>query len=103
LTGDPGATIAFDTGTNIASDTNKKAQIELLKSPAVAGDVYWHVGSDRAWKYSGAGTTFTELSRVSNYTPGGTNQGVFHLDGTTNKIAIYDDSGSIRVKIGNLS
>ena len=77
--------------------------IEALKSPAVSGDVYWHVGSDRAWSYSGSGTTFTEYNRVSNYTPGGTNEDVLHMDGTNNKIVIYDATGAIRVKIGNLS
>ena len=101
--GDPGAAIAFDTATAIADDAGKKTQIELLRSPALAGDVYWHVGSDRAWKYSGSSTTFTELDRVSNYNPGGTNTSVLGLDGTNNRIVIYDSNGNIRVKIGNLS
>ena len=102
-TGAAGATIAFDTGTNIANDTNKKATIEALKSPAVAGDVYWHIGSDRAWKYSGSGTTFTELPRVSNYTPGATNASTLYMNGTNNRIEIRDSSGTLRVKIGNLA
>jgi hypothetical protein len=102
-TGAAGATIAFDTGSTIANDTDKKAVIEALKSPATAGDIYWHVESDRAWKYSGSGTTFTELERVANYTPGGSNASTFRLDGANNKIEIRDSSGTVRVKIGNLA
>jgi hypothetical protein len=97
-TGDAGATIAFHTsGTSPAADSVKKSTIEALKSPAVAGDVYWHIPTDRAFVYSGSGTSFTEYQRVS--TPG--SSGSIQMDGTNGRINIYSGT-TLRVRIGQL-
>ena len=97
-TGDAGATIAFHTsGTDPASNSVKKSTIEALKSPAVAGDVYWHIPTDRAFVYSGSGTTFTEYVRVS--TPG--TNGSIKMDGSNGRIDIFDGT-TLRVRIGQL-
>ena len=97
-TGSPGATIAFHTsGTSPASDSVKKSTIQALKSPAIAGDVYWHIPTDRAFLFSGSGTTFTEYQRVSK--PG--SSGSIQMDGTNGRINIYSGS-TLRVRIGQL-
>ncbi len=98
--GAPGATIAFDTvenGGTPRSDTLKKSTIEAVKSPILAGDVYWHVASDRAFKYNGSGTSFTEYTRVS--TPG--SSGSIKMDGINGRIEVYQGS-TLRVRIGQL-
>ena len=81
--GAPGATIAFDVAASIATDQGKYNVINALKSPPTAGDIYWHVQTDRAWKYSGSGTTFTELDRV-------TASGNIVFDGSNSRIIIVD-------------
>ena len=97
-TGDAGATIAFHTsGTSPAADSVKKSTIEALKSPAVSGDVYWHIPTDRAFEYSGSGTTFTEYQRVTK--PGAS--GSIKMDGTNGRIDIYQGT-TLRVRIGQL-
>jgi hypothetical protein len=98
--GAPGATIAFDTVANGGvprSDSLKKSTIEAVKSPALAGDVYWHIPSDRAFKYNGSGTSFTEYARVS--APG--SSGSIKMDGTNGRIEVYQGS-TLRVRIGQL-
>jgi len=98
--GAPGVTIAFDTvanGGTPRSDSLKKSTIEGVKSPAVAGDVYWHIASDRAFEYNGSGTSFTEYTRVS--TPG--SSGSIKMDGTNGRIDILDGT-TLRVRIGQL-
>ena len=91
-------TMAFHTtGTSPGSDSVKKSTIEGLKSPAVAGDVYWHIPTDRAFRYSGSGTTFTEYARVSTPGPSGS----IKMDGTNGRIDILDGS-TLRVRIGQL-
>ena len=96
--GDAGVTIAFDTQSSIRSDANKKTFIESVKSPAREGDIYWHIPTDRAFKYNGTGTSFTEYTRIS--TPTGT--GSIALDAPNNRIDIFDGS-TLRVRIGKLS
>jgi hypothetical protein len=63
----------------------------------LAGDVYWHVASDRAFKYNGSGTSFTEYTRVS--TPG--SSGSIKMDGINGRIEVYQGS-TLRVRIGQL-
>jgi hypothetical protein len=102
--GEPGATIAFDTSTTIASDSTKTTLVESLKNgeSIAAGDIYWHVETDRTWKYSG--TIWNELAKVgSGYTPGALSANSVRLSGTNSVIEIRDGSGIVRVKIGNLS
>ena len=97
--GAPGATIAFHTaGTSPASDSVKKSTIETVKSPALAGDVYWHIPTDRAFRYSGSGTTFTEYTRISTPTASGS----IKLDAPNNRIDILDGT-TLRVRIGKLT
>jgi hypothetical protein len=95
--GEAGVTLAFDTTAAIGSNAVKKSTIEGLKSPAVAGDVYWHIPTDRAFRYSGSGTTFTEYARVSTPGPNGSIQ----MDGTNGRIDILDGT-TLRVRIGKL-
>ncbi len=103
-----GSTLAFDTNSGIAPNTggsfNKYSAISSLKggaSPA-AGDVYWHVASDRAWQYNSSGG-FDELARVSNYNTGsGANGNTFFMDGINNRIDIRDSGGNLRVRLGKL-
>ena len=68
-----------------------------MKSPALAGDVYWHIPTDRAFRYSGSGNTFTEYARVS--APGAS--GSIKMDGTNGRIEVYQGS-TLRVRIGQL-
>ena len=96
--GDAGVTIAFDTASSIASNSGKKTLIEGVKSPARSGDIYWHIPTDRAFKYNGSGTSFTEYTRIS--TPTGT--GSISLDAPNNRIDIFEGS-TLRVRIGKLS
>jgi len=49
------------------------------------------------WRYSG--TAWDKLATVSN----GTGNNSLNLSGANNRIEIRDGSGTIRVKIGNLS
>ena len=98
--GAAGITLAFDTVSNSGvprSNSTKKTLIEALKSPAVAGDVYWHIASDRAFEYNGSGTSFTEYTRIS--TPG--SGGSIKLDADNNRIDILDGT-TLRVRIGKL-
>ena len=86
--GAAGAVIAFDTNgtaSSVPSDTNKKSAIESVSSDSTArsGDIFFHILSNRVFKYSGSGTTFTELATVSS-------SGNIVLDGPNNRIIISD-------------
>jgi len=99
VVGAAGATIAFGTtGTAPPTDAVKKSTIEALKSPAVAGDVFWHVQTDRSFRYSGSGTTFVEYERLTKPQSAGS----IKMDGDNNRIDILDGT-TLRVRIGNLS
>jgi hypothetical protein len=103
--GAPGNAIAFDTGNNIASQAGKEAAVESVKGgeDAVAGDIYWHVGSDRIWKRGSTTNNFVEQTRVSNFNPNTTsNPNTVHMDGKNHRIDIRDSSNRLRVRLGQL-
>jgi len=86
--GAAGAVIAFDTNgtaSSVPSDTNKKSAIESVSSDSTArsGDIFFHILSNRVFKYSGSGTSFTELATVSS-------SGNIVLDGPNSRIIISD-------------
>jgi len=86
--GAAGAVIAFDTNgsaTSVPSDANKKSAIESVSSGGTisSGDIFFHILSNRVFKYNGSGTSFTELATV-------TSSGNIVMDGPNNRIIISD-------------
>ena len=86
--GAAGAVIAFDTNgsaSSIPADSTKVSAIQSVSSDNTArsGDIFFHILSNRVFKYSGSGTTFTELATVSS-------SGNIVLDGPNNRIIISD-------------
>jgi hypothetical protein len=86
--GAAGAVIAFDTNgtaSSVPSDANKKSAIESVSSGGTisSGDIFFHILSNRVFKYNGSGTSFTELATVSS-------SGNIVLDGPNNRIIISD-------------
>lgn len=86
--GAAGAVIAFDTNgsaTSIPANSAKVTAIQSVSSDNTArsGDIFFHILSNRVFKYSGSGTTFTELDTVSS-------SGNIVIDGPISRIIISD-------------
>jgi len=86
--GAAGAVIAFDTNgsaTSIPANSAKVTAIQSVSSDNTArsGDIFFHILSNRVFKYSGSGTTFTELDTVSS-------SGNIVIDGPNSRIIISD-------------
>ena len=106
MAGEDGSIIAFDTSGQIASDANKSQQVYALRGQNYvnAGDTYWHVGTDRVWKWSGS--AWVAIARVSNYNPaiaGSSNVETFFMDAVNNRVDIRDSNGILRVRLGKLT
>jgi len=86
-----GAVIAFDTTSTggtlnaVPSDTAKRAAIISVSTgtSALAGDIFYHIPTQRTFKYSGSGTTFTEMDSVGK-------GGKLLFDGENSRIIITD-------------
>jgi hypothetical protein len=86
--GSAGAVIAFDTNgtaSSVPANSSKLSAIQSVSSDGVArtGDIFFHVLSNRVFKYNGSGTSFTELATVSS-------TGNIVFDGPNNRIIISD-------------
>ena len=67
------------------ANSSKLSAIQSVSSDGVArtGDIFFHVLSNRVFKYNGSGTSFTELATVSS-------TGNIVFDGPNNRIIISD-------------
>ena len=86
-----GAVIAFDTTSTggtlgaVPTDTAKRAAIISVSTgtSALSGDIFFHIPTQRTFKYSGSGTTFTEMDSIGK-------GGKILFDGENSRIIIKD-------------
>ena len=107
----------FDTDSTINSDTGSSSKADLVRNfrnenKVLTNDVYWHIQTGRVFQYQGntvttADVTFTELTSSSGN--GFISADALLVSSSSNRVEIRSDrievyaSGTLRVKIGNLS